>query len=244
MDQNVALNYVRKRKRKKRAAIISGISAIGITILLIIAFCLIYVDRFTITTVNEPGLCLTIDENKLETCTELSAPPLSKAWNIQYSDIPENIDEKLGSKNFDGFIDARRISYFAYSFYLKGVSENTGELISYKVSLDINKETRESKLFPAIKIMIIRNGERVVYSDETALTLYDGIPGTSTKTKIDGIQTIPFEDSDYIIVRSYKIESGDFDKYTVVMWIDGWESSDPMRGGTFNAKLKFSTAIN
>ncbi|MBP5470289.1 MAG: hypothetical protein J6Z11_13705 [Candidatus Riflebacteria bacterium] len=244
MDQNVALTYVRKRKRRKRAAIISGISAIGITIFLIIAFCLIYVDRFTITTVNEPGLCLTIDENKLETCTELAAPPLPKAWNIQYSDIPEDIDEKLGSKNFDGFIDERRISYFAYTFYLKGISDND-ELISYKVSLDINKETRESKLFPAIKIMIIRNGERVIYSDKSALELYDGIPGNdSTKVKIDGLQIMPFEDSDYIIVRSYFIKSGEFDRYSVVMWIDGWESSDPMRGGTFNAKLKFSTSIN
>ena len=244
MNKEIALDYVRKRKRKKRAAIISGISAIGITIFLIIAFCLIYVDRFTITTYNEPGLCLTIDENKQETCTELAAPPLQRAWNIQYSDIPEDIDDKLGSKNFDGFIEERRVSYFAYTFYLKGISDKE-ELISYKLSLDINKETRESKLFPAIKIMLIRNGERVVYSDESALNIYDGIPGNnSTKVKIDGIQTIPFEDSDYIIVRSYKIESGDFDRYTVVMWIDGWESSDPMRGGTFNAKLKFSTSIN
>ena len=244
MNKEIALDYVRKRKRKKRAAIISGISAIGITIFLIIAFCLIYVDRFTITTYNEPGLCLTIDENKQETCTELAAPPLQRAWNIQYSDIPEDIDDKLGSKNFDGFIEERRVSYFAYTFYLKGISDKE-ELISYKLSLDINKETRESKLFPAIKIMLIRNGERVVYSDESALNIYDGIPGNnSTKVKIDGIQTIPFEDSDYIIVRSYKIESGGFDRYTVVMWIDGWESSDPMRGGTFNAKLKFSTSIN
>ena len=78
--------YLRKRRRRKAAAIISGISSIAIAVFIIIAFCIIHVDRFTIS-VSNASLFLTVDENREVVTTKLEAPPLLKASDIQYTDI-------------------------------------------------------------------------------------------------------------------------------------------------------------
>ena len=228
MDQEIALTYVRKRKRRKRAAIISGISAIGITIFLIIAFCMLTVDRFTITIDQGPGLCLSIDEEKTETTTLLAAPPLLKASDTQYTDIPENIEDGIGSKNTD--------RYFAYSFYLGGVADNTN-LINYEMNMYLKDFSQD--LEQAIKIMIIRNGTKRVYSQD-GKAIYNE-PNRQEETKEIIGYSIPFQDNKHIILQPYSIVPGEFDKFTVVIWIDGWESVNSMKGGTFQADLKFST---
>ena len=107
LNRDIALNYIRRKKRKKRAAIISSISALILTVFIIIAFCIIHVDRFTITINDNASLFLTIDETREVVTTKLEAPPLLKATDMQYSDLPPNVEEGLGSKNTD--------TYFSYS---------------------------------------------------------------------------------------------------------------------------------
>jgi len=231
LDKEVALEYVRRKKRKKRAAIISGISALGITVFLIIAFCLIQIDRFTITT-STSELSLTIDENFADMQTQLVAPPLLKAADTQYSDIPEDIEEGLGSKNYnDG-----KVAFFAYSFWLKAVSDKPS--INYGMSVLLNKFSND--LEQAIKIMIIKNGKKTIYAPEGHLEIKKGQHGAAEPEEILGY-AIPFKDNKHIIYEPQSIVSGDFDKYTVVMWIDGWESDNSMKSGDFQAELKFST---
>lgn len=236
MNKEIALDYARRRKRKKRAAIISGISAIGITIFLIIAFCLIYVDRFTITT-SSSELSLTIDENRETMTTQLVAPPLLKATDTQYTDIPTDIDEGLGSKNRND----NQIAYFAYSFLLKAQS-TTGESINYGMTMSLQKKSNE--LEKAIKVMVIRNGFKTVYAqaneDGSPKPIYKGERGAEEPSEIIGY-TYPFKDNKHIIYEPQSIASGEYDKYTVVMWIDGWESVNSMKSGDFQAELKFST---
>ena len=227
MNQDVALTYIKRKKRRKRAAIISGICSIAIAVFIIIAFNIFYVDRFTISTTNEPGLCLTIDEDKERTTSSLSAPPLLKATDTQYTDIPENVEEGLGSKNTD--------RYFAYSFYLGGVGEGT--LINYEMNMYLKDFSQD--LEQAIKIMIIRNGVKKVYSQDGKPIYYDADRNEETKEVIG--YTIPFQDNKHIILQPYSIVPGEFDKFTVVIWIDGWESVNSMKGGSFTAELKFST---
>lgn len=233
MDRNLALKYVNRKKRRKRAAIISGISVIGLTIFIIIAFCLLSVDRFTITTSNEPELTLTIDEDKLNQTTTLTAPPLLHATDTQYSEIPETVDEGLGSKNTD--------YYFAYSFYLGGIGKQ--ETINYNLALSLEKYS--NNLENAIRVMIIRNSrKRTVYakaeSNGNEKPIYSGDKNIPEEKEIIGY-TEPFRKNKYIIVETYEIVPGEFDKYTIVIWIDGWESVNSMKGGVFSANIKFST---
>ena len=235
MNKEVALEYARRKKRKKRAAIISGISALGITMFIIIAFCLIQVDRFTITT-STSELSLTIDENHEAMTTQLVAPPLLKATDTQYTDIPEDIDEGLGSKNKS----EKLVAYFAYSFYLRATCEQPS--LNYGMTMTLEKKSNE--LEKAIKIMLIRNGVKTVYAqaneDGSPKPIYSGERGAEEPTEIIGY-TQPFEDNKHIIYKPYSIVSGEYDKYTVVMWIDGWESVNSMKSGEFQAELKFST---
>ena len=233
MDNNIALNYIRRRKRRKRAALISFICSLGLTMFIIIAFCLIYVDRFTVTT-SGSDLFLTKDETCEVVTTELEAPPLLKATDTQYTDIPEDIDKGLGSKNTN--------QYFAYSFYLGCKSEKS----SVDYSLDMTLGKHSNQLEEAIRVMIIRNDERIVY----AKAKENGAPkeikhGDTHESEPEVIgYTTPFYDNKHIILKPYSISPGDFDRYTVVMWIDGWESDNSMKGGTVQTNIKFSTEIN
>jgi len=186
------------------------------------------VDRFTITIDKSPGLCLCIDEEKSETTTSLAAPPLLKASDTQYTDIPEDIEEGLGSKNTD--------RYFAYSFYLGGVGEDAN-IINYEMNMYLKDFSQE--LEQAIKIMIVRNGAKQVYS-KGGKPIYNE-PNRQEATKEIIGYSIPFQHPTHIILQPYSIVPGEFDKFTVVIWVDGWESADDMQGGSFTANLKFST---
>lgn len=231
MNSDFALRYARRKKRRRLAAIISAISSVAITVFIIIAFCLIYVDRFTITTASSE-LSLSVDSNRAVVTTQLVAPPLLKASDTQYTDIPENIDEGIGSKNTN--------QYFAYSFYLGGKSEESNS-VNYSLTMTLNKYSNE--LEQAIRVMIIRNGVKRVYAQANL----DGSPkeikyGETHESEPEIIgSTIPFKDNKHIILEPYVIESGEWDKYTVVMWIDGWESVNSMKGGDVQTEIKFST---
>ena len=227
LNKNDALNYKRRRRRRKIAAIVSAISSLLISCFIIIAFCLIYVDRFTIT-ISDENLFLTIDETREVITTKLVAPPLVKAQDIQYKDLPDNIDEGLGSKNTNG--------YFSYSFYL-GSKEST----NYSLAMTMNDSSRQ--LDDAIRVMIIRNDVRTIYAkaneDGTSKPIYHG----ETREQPDEIigYTTSFKDNKHIILEPYYINQDEFDRYTVVMWIDGWESVNSMKGGNVHTDLKFST---
>ena len=221
---------IARRRRRRRALISCFIGLFGITILSIIAFSLVYVDRFTVA-VNDSNLCLTIDEDKIERTTSLRAPPILQAFDTQYSEIPENIDEELGSKNTD--------HYFAYSFYLGGLGNY--ESINYELSMSLTQTTQD--ISDAMRVMIIRNDDRTVYAkadaDGQPKPIYDS-PDRIGEPVIIGT-TVPFEENKHIIHRPYNVLPNEFDRYTVVMWIDGWESVDSMQGGLFQAQINFST---
>ena len=231
IDKIYALAFIRKKKRKKIAALIASICFVGILILILLAFNVWYIDRFTITTINDPALCLTIDENKQQLTTELTAPPLTDATDTQYSKIPLDIDDGLGSKNTN--------QYFAYSFYLGAYS--TSDSINYELSMTFDKASQD--LEEAIRIMIIKNGIKTVYAKAdqygNAKPIYSGDPNDSTPVQIG--TTVKFKENKHIILEPYKITPGSYDKYTVVMWIDGWDSKNDMKGGVFQSSIKFST---
>jgi len=233
LDRKLAEKYIRRRKRQKRAWITASICSAALAVMIIIAFCLIHVDRFTITTTSEPELTLTIDESKLKQTTTLAAPPLLSATDTQYSEVIETLDTKLGSANTD--------RYFAYSFYLGGLG--TQETINYNFAFALNKYS--NGLDDAIRVMVIRNNLRPkVYAragpDGSEKPIYDGDKNEPENKEIIGYAE-PFRQNRYVIVEAYEIAPGDFDRFTIVIWIDGWESVNSMKGGVFSADLKFST---
>ena len=192
------------------------------------------VDRFTIQ-VDTLDLSLTLDNEKYT--RELKAPPLLNATDTQYTDIPDDIDEGFGSKNKN----EEDIAYFAYSFNLKNTCEEYPTL-NYEITMVLENASKE--LEKAIKVLIIRNGIRTVYAqaneDGSPKPIYNGEHGAEEPEEIIGY-TVPFKENKHIIFEPYCLSSNEFDKYTIVIWIDGWESDNSMRSGNFQAELKFST---
>ena len=233
VDQTLIMRRLRRKRQKKVASIIAGITSGILAIIIAVAFCLRAVDRFTVTTGEEPELALVSDSDMTRQSTTLVAPPVVGAVDTQYSEIPETVDEGMGSKNTD--------YYFAYSFYLMGMGEQG--TLNYNLAMSLENQTNDIE--NAMRIMIIRNGgSRIVYSkaDDSGAgkPIYSGDKNYPDEKKIIGY-TLPFRKNKYIIVETYEIASGEFDKFTIVMWIDGWESVDSMKGGSLSANLKFST---
>lgn len=232
----LALQYEKRKKQKKRAATISAICSIGLTILIVLAFCMLTVDRFTITTSpNYLSLCEVEDMSEKNLTTRLSAPPLLEATDTQYSDIPKDIEQGLGNKNSD-----TDYSYFAYSFYLLNTS-NEPESLNYSMTVKLSEFS--NNLEEAIKVMIIKDGVERIYAkaneDGSSKLIYDGEHGAQEPQKIIGT-TIPFKENKHIIIEPYNLSQGDYSKFTIVMWIDGWESNNTMLKGSIKLDLDFS----
>lgn len=228
VSQTSIMRRLRRRRRKKIASVIAAVASGALAVIIAIAFCLRAADRFTVTTGDEPGLALVGGDDMAERRTTLTAPPAIGAVDTQYSEIPEGVDEGMGSKNTD--------YYFAYSFYLMGVGERG--TLNYNLAMSLESQT--NGIGDAMRIMIIRNGgERTVYS-KAGGPIYSGDRSRPEEKSVVGY-TEPFRRNRYIIVEAYEIAAGGFDKFTIVMWIDGWESVDSMKGGALSASLKFST---
>jgi len=228
VSQTSIMRRLRRRRQRRIASTIAAVASGALAVIIAIAFCLRAADRFTVTTGDEPGLALVSGDDMAKRSTTLTAPPAIGAVDTQYSEIPEGVDEGMGSKNTD--------SYFAYSFYLMGVGERG--TLNYNLAMSLESQTNDIE--DAMRIMIIRNGgERTVYS-KAGSPIYSGDRSRPEEKSVVGY-TEPFRRNRYIIVEAYEIAAGEFDKFTIVMWIDGWESVDSMKGGALSASLKFST---
>ena len=129
---------------------------------------------------------------------KLYAEDLQYMDNISINWIPENIHiEKEGSHNGD--------NYIAYTFYL----ENQGEEATnywYTIFIDdVIKHVDE-----AIRIMIYRNDEKLVYAKKNKDT-----EEAEPKTKM-------FYSDDIAVLEQVKdFKAGAVDKYTIVVFIEG-----------------------
>lgn len=202
--------------------------------MLIIAFCVMYVDRFTITI---SGQYLSLVDDRNTPTTRLSASPLLKASDTQYFDIPSDIDEGLGSKNTN--------SYFAYSFYLIG-GNDLKSVRDYSMTMSLANAT--NGIDDAVRIMIIKDGIRTIYAKEnedgSARQIKYGENHEDTPQIIQDTTKFRTDLNDIIIGEYFRISPTEEQKFTVVMWLDGWDTDNSMKGGTFSTELKFQIIYN
>lgn len=152
-------------------------------------------------------------------------------WHSTRSWIPEDIHTEVdgGSHNRTSLEKAPPTvvdpSYLAYTFHLKNVTE---EEIQYTYDLILVDKLINKKIdaLDAIRIMIIRNGDTVVWAKSSK----DGTPLEADTTE--------FIDEPLLIeVADNIIQPGNLDRYTVVMWLEG---EDPeCVDDIFSNSLKF-----
>lgn len=142
-------------------------------------------------------------------------------WHCTREWIPEDIQEQSEG----GAHSSVEPSYLAYTFHLKNIYDYD---VVYTYDLDLVEEYVPSDLraLEALRIMIIKDGEKVVWAD--APYVKDGV--TEEITEFLG-------EEELIKVSGITIEPGDIDKYTVVMWFEGWD--EECVNDIFESKLKF-----
>jgi len=137
--------------------------------------------------------------------------------NISIDWLPENIDDaRGGSHNGD--------NYIAYTFYI----ENRGtKEVDYWYEITIDDVIKN--VDDAIRVMVIRNKERIVYAKVNELTKEEE-PGTTK-----------FYNSSVAVLEQRKgIERKEIDKYTIVIWIEGNDPDclDNLIGGEIKLSMR------
>ena len=141
--------------------------------------------------------------------TLLNADVLDEMDNISERSIPEDVDLYDGPHNGE--------NYIAYTFYVKNVGSKT---INYSCAIEILSVTKNTD--EAIRVRVYKNGVAVTYAKLQNGQLTPE-PGTT-----------PFYSNTMVMNQvNEEFESGDVDKYTIVIWLEGNdpECVDAIKGG-------------
>ena len=141
---------------------------------------------------------------------KLQAEPIDFFTNIAESWLPENIgDEAEGSHN--------GTNYIAYTFYAENMGQDT---INYWTTIKIDDVVKN--VDEAIRVMVFKNGNKVIYAKN------------NRTTDQPEAGTVSFKNEDTVMLElSEDFKVGDIDKYTVVIWVEGDdpECQDDLIGG-------------
>ena len=160
---------VRKKRRRKLAALIVFISAVGITSLAIISFLGRYVGTFTVSLRNqEVALTLSEKSDFARTSTYLRIPAVPVFDESTFKRVlekqPDNeeFDYTYGASHYDehGNIDA--YDFFKYTFFVKNVGNTAaGYELKIKLSDDAAADTKSGggtiHLSDLLRVMVYEN---------------------------------------------------------------------------------------
>lgn len=192
--------------KKKLFIKITKVAFLLLLILISIIYLFLYIiyagGRFTVTLdknmSNRKSVFLSEDGKVKNKARTLAADTIEYMDNISIKWLPSDIDtEATGAHNGD--------NYIAYTFYVI----NTGkETVHYWYEIDIDDTIKN--VDEAIRIMIYRNGERVVYAKKNRDT---------EKAEPD---TKEFVSNTIAVLEQRKnFKPNTKDRFTIVIWIEG-----------------------
>lgn len=207
----------KKEKKKKARKTIFKILLVVVILFLInvyIILALIYRgENFTVTLDSEygreSGLVIYEDKNKY-TRTFLRSEDIDFFTDISVDWLPENIDNE-GDGSHNGK------NYIAYTFYAENMGQDT---INYWTTIKIDDVIKN--VDDAIRVMVIKNGNKVIYAKN------------NRTTEQPEPNTIPFKNDETVMLeKTENFKVGDIDKYTIVIWVEGDdpECTDDLIGG-------------
>ena len=162
------LLFVRRRRRRKIAALVSAFSAIGVTSLVIISFLGRTVGTFTVTVQNTSVRLALSEEKSFKNSTSyLRIDELpSNYYLISYNSLTSNA-EVLDNENYDylhgAALDSNQavkgMYYLKYTFYVKNVGNTPAE---YTININLDDCTKPDDgtnrtLDEILRIMVFEN---------------------------------------------------------------------------------------
>ena len=245
------LLFVRKRRRRKIAALVSLIASIGITSLVIVSFLGRFTGTFTVKLANSSVKLSLSDKAAFENPTSyLALEKLDLFEENTYTNLPnqEYLDNEETPYNAGAYTNEENetvLRYLKYTFYLKNMGGKTAKY-DLKVSLvDRNKsdDGSERTLDDTLRVMVYENdvvassGQAYhtvgIFAKEAAEYNFDK---EGNKTRREFVSTYPYgneEDDEHPLAQSFKNSSvvttytrggfleGQVRRYTLVVWLEG-----------------------
>lgn len=204
-EKKIRKNASKTSERNSAIKWIKRILLVMVMFLLIIYFILRIIydsGRFTITLDNagDPmsGIIIYNDLERKKPQQKLQAETVENFTNISESWLPKDIGDQAGGSH-------NGTNYIAYTFYIENRSDNTFNYWYEVVLDDVIKNVDE-----ALRVMIILNGEKTIYAK------------VNSTTKEPEKNTIAFHSEEKVAVECREnFASGEVDKCTVVIWIEG-----------------------
>lgn len=178
---------------------------------------------------DEVKLALSMREDLSDRSSRLATSGMDNQGAATYTDIPRDIAEGVGVKN-----DEKFRYYLAFGFYLINESDRA---IDYRMSVDVKGAT--GNVLEVVRLMIIEGDDvqRDIYAkrEEDAQTAAD----IADKA---GYDSIDFESDERLCTRErYDLPAGGKVKYTVVMWLEGYDPlcTDDLIGARLKLQINF-----
>lgn len=196
----------KKQSRKKARKIVFKILLVVTILFLVNVYIILSImykgENFTVTLDSEygreSGLVIYEELENKYLRTFLRSEDIEFFTDISQDWIPKDIDNQ-GEGSHNGR------NYIAYTFYAENMGQDT---INYWASIEIDDVIKD--VDEAIRIMVFKNGNKVVYAKNNRTT---GQPEPNT---------IPFHDEDTVMLQvAENFKVGDRDKYTIVIWLEG-----------------------
>ena len=211
------------KKVKKREALIRILVIILVLLLLFLSVmfaCSSYVNKagdFTVTMDKDAfnmGITLSETPDFKNATRFLAGEKCENMADCTFAWLPDDIDDIDGSHN-----RSNGQEFLAYTFYVKNagdvdVSYNAQILID-SVALDVDE---------AMRVMVFRNGEPTIYAKPKKGTTDQFEENKNTAGVIQ--YTVDENFVSNTKVMEYKddlFKVNDVDKYTVVVWLEGWD---------------------
>lgn len=174
--------------------------------------------------IDAKSISLSEDITFEDKTTMLAAGVKSYIDNTTYEDIPQEVFTADGN-NSTGF-------YVAYTFYLQSMGYET---FDYRFYIEITKAS--SGIEDAVRISVTEDDEQIIYGAPNKTT-----NETELVSNVEGVYCENFNSTTKPIDRIYTgIQSGQIIKYTVVIWLEGWDAdcNDDVIGGQFAINMNF-----
>lgn len=138
------------------------------------------------------------------------------------------------------------VNYIAATFYLKNVS---GKDQIFRESILLKEVTKG--MDDAIRIMIIRDGQKTVYAkpnkdgqpEEVVPGQMYGRDGSFVTTEEDIWMAEPFASETYVCYNTgVELAAGQVIKYSLLIWLEGWDEEciNDILGGTIKLEMQFT----
>lgn len=243
--------FVKKRKRRRIAALVSLISGIGISSLVLVSFLGRFTGSFTVKLANSSVKLSLSDKESFENPTSyLALEKLDMFEETTFSALPkpEFLDDENTPYNAGVYTNENgeaAMKYLKYTFYVMNMGGKTAKYDLKVTLVDRNKSTdgTERTLDDTLRVMIYENDvvestgplyhTTGIYAKESAEY---NIDKDGNRTRREFVSTYPYlneEDDEHPLAQSFESSGvvatytrggflqGQNRRYTLVVWLEG-----------------------